>query len=145
MPTAGRIRTAAPRLRSLASEERGAVSVQLVVLVPAVMFIIMAVIQFALTEHAHHIAQSAASKALAAARAENATGGDGQAAAAAVLDAIGDDVLRNAHVTVTRDAQRVRVEVSGEVLGPLPGVRVRAVAVGFVEQWVPDTRSSGGG
>lgn len=123
--------------RALRADECGAVSVQLVVLVPVVMLILLTIIQFALVQHAHHIAQSAAARALAAARAQNGTPADGDTRARQVLASIGGDVLTHAQITVTRTGDTVRIEVVGDVLAVVPGttLRVRAVAAGPVEQW----------
>ncbi|MDI2127143.1 TadE/TadG family type IV pilus assembly protein [Yinghuangia seranimata] len=125
------------------ADQRGAVSVQLVVLVPVVMLILLTIVQFALVQHAHHIAQSAASRALAAARAQNGTAADGDARARAVVAAVGGDVFTHPKVTVTRTAEAVRVEVVGDVIAVVPGasLRVRAVAAGPVDRW---TRGGGG-
>lgn len=129
-----RIRNA---LRAVRSDQRGAVSVQLVVLVPVLMLILLTIIQFALVQHAHHIAQSAAARALAAARVQNGTAGDGDARARQVLAAISGDVLTDPKITVTWTADRVRVEITGTVIAVVPGttLRVRAVAAGPVDKW----------
>lgn len=129
--------------RRLRADERGAVSVQLVVLVPVVMLILLTIVQFGLVQHAHHIAQSAASRALAAARAQNGTAADGDARARQVVAAVGGTVLTHPKVTVTRTADTVRVEVVGDVIAVVPGttLRVRAVASGPVDRWV----AGGGG
>ncbi|WTW93453.1 pilus assembly protein [Streptomycetaceae bacterium NBC_01309] len=123
--------------RSLRRDERGAVSVQLVVLVPVLMLILLTIIQFALVQHAHHIAQSAAARALAAARAQNGTAADGDARARQVIAAIGGDVLTDPKVTVTRTTDRVRVAITGKVIAVLPGatLRVSAVAAGPADRW----------
>ncbi|UGQ13590.1 pilus assembly protein [Yinghuangia sp. ASG 101] len=125
------------RLRTVLRDERGAVSVQLVVLVPALMLIILTIVQYAFVQHAHHIAQSAASRALAAARVQTGTAADGDARARQVLAAISGDVLTDPKITVTWTADRVRVEITGTVIAVVPGttLRVRAVAAGPVDRW----------
>ncbi|UGQ10522.1 pilus assembly protein [Yinghuangia sp. ASG 101] len=110
---------------------------QLVVLVPALMLIILTIVQYALVQHAHHIAQSVASRALAAARVQSGTAADGDARARQVLAAISGHVLTDPKVTVTWTADRVRVEITGTVIAVVPGttLRVRAVAAGPVDKW----------
>lgn len=124
-------------LRTLRADERGAVAVQLVVLVPALMLILLTIVQFALVQHAHHIAQSAAARALAVARAQNGTEADGDARARQVLAAIGGDVLTDPEITVTRTGDRVRVEITGRVIAVIPGttLRVSAVSAGPADRW----------
>lgn len=124
-------------VRAVWADQRGAVAVQLVVLVPVLLLILLTIVQFALVQHAHHIAQSAAARALAAARAQNGTPADGDARARQILAAVGGDVLTAPAITVTRTADRVRVEVTGTVIAVIPGttLRVRAVAAGPVDRW----------
>jgi hypothetical protein len=84
----------------------------------------MGVIQFALWEHAEHIA--------AAVALQGETAGAGQAEAHSVLDQLGPSVLSDANITATRTATTTTLTVTGHaesILGifTLP---VRAIAVG---------------
>ena len=118
--------------RALAGDERGAVSAELVIATPLLLLLIMGVIQFALWEHAEHIASAVAQQGVSVARLQGETAGAGQAQAQTVLDQLGPSVLADAHISATRTATTTTVTVTGHaesILGifTLP---VKAVAVG---------------
>ncbi|MFF3909780.1 TadE/TadG family type IV pilus assembly protein [Streptomyces sp. NPDC001848] len=106
--------------------DRGAVSTQLVLVVPALLLIALLVVQFALVWHARHIAQYAAERALAAARVEHNTAEDGQAQARRSLTALGNRVLTNPSVAVERTATQTTVRVRGAVVRVVPGLTLHA-------------------
>jgi Flp pilus assembly protein TadG len=123
--------------RSLAREERGAVSAELVIATPLLLLLIMGVIQFALWEHAEHIASAVAQQGVSVARLQGETAGAGQAEAHSVLDQLGPSVLSDANITATRTAATSTVIVTGHaesILGifTLP---VKAIAVGPTEMY----------
>jgi len=96
------------------------------------LLLIMGVIQFALWEHAEHIASAVAQQGVSVARLQGETAGAGQAEAQSVLDQLGPKVLSDANITATRSATTTTVTVTGHaesILGifTLP---VKAVAVG---------------
>lgn len=126
------------RLRRLPPHERdrGAASAELVIATPLLLLLLLAIVQFALAVHAHHIAQAAASRALATARAEKATARDGQTDGQALLDAVGSAALTEPRVTVNRNATVASVEVSGGVVPVVPflALHVTAHAAGPVER-----------
>ncbi|MFD7169252.1 TadE/TadG family type IV pilus assembly protein [Streptomyces violascens] len=126
----------ARRNRSRAAD-RGAASTELVLAVPLLLVLLLLIVQFALAEHAQHIAQAAASRALAAARAQGSTAQAGDARAAATLRLLGSRVLLNPAIQVSRGAEYVVVDVHGEVVGLVPGLRLRVAghAAGPVERW----------
>jgi Flp pilus assembly protein TadG len=117
--------------------DRGAATTELVVVVPLLMVLLLFIVQFALAAHAQHIAQAAASRALAAARAQDATAADGDARAAATLRLLGGRVLTHPRVTVSRGAKNVVADVEGGVLTVVPGLRLRVAghAAGPSERW----------
>src|SRR5579875_525372 len=96
-PTADEPRSAAARRRrsrrALVLDERGAVSAELVIATPLLLLLIMAVIQFALWEHAEHIAAAVAQQGVSVARLQGETAGAGQNQAQSVLDQLGPTVL----------------------------------------------------
>ncbi|KAF4406813.1 TadE/TadG family type IV pilus assembly protein [Streptomyces lycii] len=106
--------------------DHGAVSTQLVLVVPALLLLALLIVQFALVWHARHIAQYAAQRALAAARAENATTADGQAQARSSLAALGSRVLTAPSVSVDRTTARTTVRVDGVVIPVVPGLTLHA-------------------
>lgn len=101
------------------------------------MFLLLCIVQFALALHAQHIAQTAASRALAAARAQDATSGAGNARAAATLRLLGGRLLHDPTVNVSRGGQHAQAHVEGEVAAVVPGLHLRVAghAAGPVERW----------
>ncbi|MFD5089856.1 TadE/TadG family type IV pilus assembly protein [Amycolatopsis thailandensis] len=134
----------ARRVRRALSGDRGEVTVELVIATPLLLLALLAIIQFAVWSHATHVAQTAASQALAAARVQHGTAGAGHAAGQRLLDELAAGPLREPRLTVTRDATSVSVSVRGEAATVLPGVQlhVHAETVGEVERFVPDTGST---
>ncbi|WP_246143462.1 TadE/TadG family type IV pilus assembly protein [Actinacidiphila oryziradicis] len=108
-----------------------------VITVPLLLLLLLLIVQFALAEHAQHIAQAAASRALADARAQGGSAGAGRSRAQHTLAALGSAVLLNPKVTVTRGAGSAAVQVSGDVQQVIPGLHLRVTgrAGGAVERW----------
>lgn len=132
------VQWARPGWRRVCGGDRGAVSAELVIATPLLMFLLLAVVQVALWSHATHLAQAAASHGLAAARAHLGSPAAGHTAAAGLLDQYGPSPLTNAHIEVTRGAETAAVRIHGHVLAVIPFLRlpVRAEAVGPVERVV---------
>ena len=125
----GRLRCAAAR------DERGAVSAELVIATPLLLLLIMGVIQFALWQHAEHIASAVAQQGVAVGRLQGETAAAGNDQARSVLDQLGSGVLTGSDVTATRTATTTTVTVTGHaesILGifTLP---VKATAAGPTE------------
>jgi Flp pilus assembly protein TadG len=127
------------RLRQALHGDRGSVSAELVIATPLLLVLLLAIVQFALWSHATHIAQAAASQGLAAARMQDATATQGRAAARHLLDQLGRGPLSSPRVSVTRDAHRAAVTITGAATSVLPFLRlpVHAEASGPVERFVP--------
>lgn len=117
-------------------DDRGSAPAETALAMALMMLLIAGVVQFALAEHAQHIAQAAAIQALTEAQAQDGTAGDGQAAGATALSQLAGDVLQDPHVTVTRTATQVTATVRGQVIGVFPGLHlpVAAHAAGPVER-----------
>ncbi|MFJ9174933.1 TadE family protein [Streptomyces sp. NPDC102360] len=107
-------------------EDRGAASMQLVLVTPALMLTALLIVQLALTWHARHIAEFAAQRGLAAARVEDGSAGDGDAQARHSLDALGSRVLNGPSVAVTRTSAHTVVRVNGTVMAVVPGLHLHA-------------------
>jgi Flp pilus assembly protein TadG len=102
--------------------ERGVVSVQIVVLMPALFLLMFVGMQAALIYHARTVAIAAAQEGARAAAAQTGTTSDGHAAASAfVASAGGPDVLRSVTVTSNRGAATATVRVTGTTLSVVPG------------------------
>ncbi|GAA3850841.1 TadE/TadG family type IV pilus assembly protein [Amycolatopsis tucumanensis] len=123
--------------------DRGEVTVELVIATPLLLLALLAIVQFALWSHATHVAQAAASQALAAARMQNGTSSTGHTAGQRLLDELASGPLRNSRLDVARSATSVAVRVQGEATPVLPGVHlhVQAEVFGEVERFLPDVAS----
>jgi Flp pilus assembly protein TadG len=127
-------------MRRALREDRGSVSVELVIATPLLLMMLLAIVQFALWSHATHIAQAAASQGLAAARVQGATTTAGRAGAQRVLDQLGQGPLTEASITSGRTADSASVAVTGVASSVIPFLRlpVHAEAAGPLERFVPD-------
>ena len=123
------------------SDERGTATTQLVLVFPAVFFMLMLVVQFALWYHGSHVATAAAQEGARAARVEGGTAAVGKQAAENFLSQVNTDVITAPVVTVDRDDERVRVAVRGSSIEVVPGFRVaiRGSSVAPVERFRGDT------
>src|SRR5512133_981840 len=102
--------------------ERGSTSVQMVILMPVLFFVMFVGLQAALFYHARTVAIAAAQQGARAAGAETGSAGDGIAAAISfVVAAGGSDVLENASVTGSRSATQATVTIHGRALSVIPG------------------------
>lgn len=122
--------------------DRGAVTVELVIATPLLLLALLTIIQFALWSHATHVAQAAASQALAAARVQDGTSSAGHDAGQRLLDELAAGPLRDPQIDVTRTATSATVSVHGEATAVLPGVHlhVHAEAAGPLEKFT-DTQT----
>lgn len=103
-------------------DERGSVSIELIILLPALFAVMILGMQAALFYHARTVAIAAAQEGAKAAGGENGTQSDGVSAASSfVVEAGGDDVLTGASATVDRTATTVTVTVRGHSLSVIPG------------------------
>ncbi|GAA2653681.1 pilus assembly protein [Nonomuraea recticatena] len=112
----------------------------MVVTFPFVMVLILLVVQFAMWQHAVHVAETAAAEGLAVARADGGSAGVGQAKASTLLSQLGRSVLRSPSVSASRTADAARVEIFGvaPVVVPFLELPVHAVAAGPVERFRGD-------
>src|SRR3954465_7256825 len=110
------------RSRLRRRDARGSVSIELVILLPALFAVMFLGMQAALFYHARSIAIAAAQEGARAAGGENARAPHGMSAAHAFLtDAGGQDVLRGATAEVDRTATTVTVTIRGSSLSVIPG------------------------
>ncbi|WP_460790668.1 TadE family protein [Nocardioides maradonensis] len=106
--------------------ERGSVSVELVILLPALFALMFLGMQAALFYHARTTAIAAAAEGARAAGGEHGRDSDGAAAANAFInESGGDGVLQNTSTTVSRTATTATVTVTGFSLSVVPGWHVR--------------------
>lgn len=122
--------------------ERGSVTVETALLLPAVVLFMVAVLQFALYYHGANVATAAAQDAMRAARVETGSTSAGEARGQEVLARAAGSVFDDVDVNVSRSDRSVRVVVEGSVASLLPGVHlhVTRTSEGPVEQFLPPER-----
>ncbi len=130
MPTA-----TSPAPVSKRGSQRGSVTAELVVATPLLLVLLLLGVQFALWQHAAHVADAVAQQGLQAARVDGGTAGAGAGQAATVLHQLGAGVLTRPRITASRTATSARVAVSGYAEPVLPFLQlpVHAVAAGPTE------------
>jgi Flp pilus assembly protein TadG len=123
--------------RALVRDERGAVSAELVIATPLLLLLIMGVIQFALWQHAEHIASAVAQQGVAVGRLQGESAAAGQEQAQSVLGQLGSGVLVDSNITTARTNATTTVTVTGhaESIVGLFSLPVKAVATGPTETY----------
>lgn len=121
-------------------DERGAMSLaQVVITAPALLFLLMLIVQFGLMFHARNIAEQAAQEGAAVARRFDGTTAQGREKALQLLTSVGEGTLKNRDVTANRTADTATITVTGTVVSVVPGfsLSVSESASGPVEKYVP--------
>jgi Flp pilus assembly protein TadG len=120
------------------TRDRGAVAAELAIAVPVLLLLVLTIVQFAVAEHARHVAQAVAVQAATAARLQGGTAAAGEAAGRKLLRQLGS-TLTGATIDVRRGTDRVTVTVTGAAESVVPGVRlpIRATSSAPVERLVP--------
>lgn len=123
-------------MRRLKGDE-GLTATQLAVVMPALLFWIMLIVQYGLWFHAKQVASAAAAEAVDAAQTPEGTPEAGHDAAASFLAQSGN--LDEIQIAVDRGAELVTVEVTGNAPQLVPGFSwsVTATAQSPVERFVP--------
>src|SRR3954467_13509165 len=107
-----RRRPATSSSRSRRRDQRGSVSIELVILLPALFAVMFLGMQAALFYHARTVAIAAPQEGAKAVGGETGQEADGVSAASSfVVDAGGDDVLMGATATANRNATTANVTV----------------------------------
>lgn len=128
-----------PLRNHLRGADGGAVTTEMLFVLPVLFTLILLLAQITVWWHAVHIAQATADSALAAARIQSGTATDGRAEAERVLNQLGRGPLRSVHVSVTRGTNDAQVRITGTASSVVPFVRlpVDAKATGPVERFRP--------
>jgi Flp pilus assembly protein TadG len=103
-------------------DERGALSIEFLLVMSALMLVFLLMLQYAMQAHAHRVAQAAAEEALAAASAYDGSVPAGETAGNHYLNKLGS--LSNGNVTVLRTGDTASVTVTGDGQQVLPFVPV---------------------
>lgn len=118
--------------------ERGAVSLEMVILAPAILALIFGIIQGGLFLHARNTALAASQEGVRAATGYHSSDGAAQAREF-ISDAGGARILQGVTVSASRTGDTVTVTVTGQAVSVFPGVpgpRVEQHSTGPVEQWI---------
>lgn len=124
--------------------ERGSVAVELAVVAPALMLLVLGVLQFGLWYHAQNVVQTAAQEGARTAAAEEGTAEGGRTRALEVLaDGLGQAAeSQDAIASLDQDAAQVVVTAEMPGLLPIPGLRsftLSSEATAFRERFRPAT------
>jgi Flp pilus assembly protein TadG len=112
--------------RSPRRNQKGSVSIELVILLPALFAVMFIGMQAALFYHARTVAIAAAQEGARAAGAEHGGESDGVGAASDfIAEAGGGDVLSRSSASANRTATTATVTVTGFSLSVIPGWKVR--------------------
>jgi len=105
--------------------ERGTVAVELAIVAPALMLLVLGVLQFGLWYHARNVVQTAALEGARIAAAEDGTAEAGRARALEVLQTGLGQAAEGEGATASIGQEAARVEVTAELRGllPIPGLR----------------------
>jgi len=125
-----------PRRLGGLRRDRGASTLELVIIGPVFFGFILGIIQVAAYYHGRNVVTSAAQIGVQAARTVNATAGDGSAAAWQYLGQTAPNYLTGLTVSTSRGGGTARVEISSDapqVIPLLPLPRISVSAAGPVE------------
>src|SRR5262245_53799499 len=119
------------------SSQTGTMLAEYAVVLPALLLLVFGLFQFAAWYLASEVALGAAQDAARAARIQTGSVPAGQAAARRFLDQANGGMLVNPQITVTRDPDKVRVDVRGFAQSVVPGLvlPVHEAAAGEVERF----------
>lgn len=111
--------------------ERGAISLEAVILAPMLLALVFGAVQLGMMYHARNVASSGAQFGYEAARVQDATAADGQAAAAGFIADTAPDNMSGVNVSADRSADSANVRVRANYpkivpFLPLPDIDVHA-------------------
>jgi Flp pilus assembly protein TadG len=124
--------------------ERGSVAVELAVVAPALMLLVLGLLQFALWYHAQNVVQTAAQEGARVAAAEEGTAEAGRTRALEVLLVGLGRAAENEDAIASVDLDAAHVTVSSEMPGllPIPGLSsftLSSESTAFRERFRPAT------
>ncbi|MGH7562317.1 MAG: TadE/TadG family type IV pilus assembly protein [Gemmatimonadales bacterium] len=106
------------------SDERGTASLELAIVAPALMLLVLGVLQFGLWYHAQNVVQAAALEGARVAAAEDGTAGAGRSRALEVVQEGLGNAAEGQAATASVGQETARVQVTAELAGllPIPGL-----------------------
>lgn len=117
-------------------DERGALSIEFLLVMSALMLVFLLMLQYAMQAHAHRVAQAAAEEALAAASAYDGSAASGEAAGNHYLSDLGSLSRTDVKVRRVGDMAAVTVTGDGQQVLPFVPVRVSVHLEGPIERFV---------
>ena len=126
-----------PRRLSLLAGDRGAATLENVIIAPALLLILALFLHLGIILHSNNLAQAAATSAYNAARSYNASSTDGTTAGLAILNQAGTPISA-VSVNVSRGPEVVTVTITGQAPSFVPGLgtAIDVTVTGPVERWV---------
>lgn len=103
-------------------DERGDASIEVVIAVPVLLFMIMLVIQAGLWFHGSQLAEAAAQEGVQAGRVSTGSTAAAESRAREFLGRLSPTVAATAQVSAARGPEVTRVEVTGRVQQVVPGL-----------------------
>jgi len=104
--------------------ERGDATVETVLTVPVLLFLVLVVIQAGLWFHGSQLLEAAAQEGVNAGRAESGTTAAAETRAREFVARLSPSLAQTARVQAARTAEVTRVDVSGQVQQVIPGLRL---------------------
>ncbi|GIE89731.1 TadE/TadG family type IV pilus assembly protein [Actinoplanes regularis] len=119
--------------------DRGAASVELLLALPLLGLLLMAAVQFALWQHASHMAQAAANEGMQIARAYNSSAAAGRSDTEALLRDLSGGALSGTTVSASRSATAATITITGHAPAVIPGLTfpIRVTVTAPVERIPP--------
>ncbi|MCW2541281.1 MAG: TadE family protein [Frankiales bacterium] len=110
----------------------------MVITIPAMILLVMFVVQFSLVWHARHVAQAAAEEGLRTGRAYQSTPAAGQLRAQDYLKAIAPNLIVKSNVDANPNGNNLTLDVTGDVISlvPLATFHIHESATGPIERFV---------
>lgn len=126
------------RIHEALTGDRGAVTLQNVIVAPVLLLILAIFLHLGILLHANNLAQAAATSAYNAARDFGGSSQDGTAAGLAILNQGGSSPIKHPAVIVNRGANTVTVTVTGNAPSFVPWITtgVDVTVTGPTERWV---------
>ena len=108
--------------------QRGSATVETVIAVPVLIFLILVVIQAGLWFHGAHLVEAAAQEGVRAGRVDGGSSAVAEVRARQFLTHLSPSLAGTAAITTSRNVDRTRVQVSGRVQPVIPGLDLTVTA-----------------
>lgn len=105
-------------------DDRGSATLEMAIVAPALMVLLLGILQFGLVQHAQQVTRTAAQEAARSSAADSADPQVGRTRAVEVMSAGLGNLIGQPEVSVEKDPDLVRVQVRATLRGvlPIPGL-----------------------